>query len=237
MKNLVLFKGHVGGITVVLDEEAAFEEILKQFEEKLESSKKFFKGVSTNLHIKGRLLEQKEEEQLIQLLANQSIVDVAFVQLSTSKSEEQEVEVQEKPVEKVKASISIKDVLGGYQSDTYFYYGVVRSGQHLAYEGSVVVLGDVNPGAIVSAGHNIIVLGALKGIVYAGKALEDKKCFVVACKMKPVQISIGSLTAQAPEEERRRYSKKNEPAQIAYVSEGQIYVEEIDYKILNHMLK
>ena len=36
----------------------------------------------------------------------------------------------------------------------------MRSGQKVEFEGSIVVLGDVNGGAEVIAGENIVILGA-----------------------------------------------------------------------------
>ena len=46
----------------------------------------------------------------------------------------------------------------------------VRSGVRLEYEGNVVVLGDVNPGAEVVAGGSVVVWGRLRGVVHAGAA-------------------------------------------------------------------
>ena len=49
-------------------------------------------------------------------------------------------------------------------SETKFHRGALRSGQRIEYEGSLVVLGDVNAGAEVIAGENIVVLGILRGL-------------------------------------------------------------------------
>ena len=49
-----------------------------------------------------------------------------------------------------------------------FYKGTLRSGQVFESDGSVVVLGDVNPGGKVVAKGSVIVLGSLKGNIFAG---------------------------------------------------------------------
>ena len=53
-------------------------------------------------------------------------------------------------------------------SETKFHRGAVRSGQKLEFEGSIVIMGDVNDGAEVIAGDNIVILGALRGLAHAG---------------------------------------------------------------------
>ena len=63
---------------------------------------------------------------------------------------------------------------------------------------SVVIVGDVNPGAKIISQGNIIVLGALKGNAYAGAA-GDSNCFIVALEMDPIQIQIGDILAKSPD--------------------------------------
>ena len=53
-------------------------------------------------------------------------------------------------------------------SDTKFYKGSLRSGKKLEFEGSLVVIGDVNAGAEVIAGENIVILGSLRGLAHSG---------------------------------------------------------------------
>ena len=46
----------------------------------------------------------------------------------------------------------------------------MRSGRYIYYEGHVIIVGDVNPGAEVVAEGDIIVWGKLRGLVHAGAA-------------------------------------------------------------------
>ena len=55
----------------------------------------------------------------------------------------------------------------GEEELTLFVYRTVRSGQEIDYNGNIVVIGDVNPGALLKANGNIIVLGCLKGVAHA----------------------------------------------------------------------
>ena len=226
-ENLVVFKGTADGIVVLLDHEADFEKILQRFKEKLEYSKAFFKGSRVSIRFKGRALAREQQDRLLVLLTNQNIINISFLhefEQETKKDEDNSL-------------LWLKEQIDSqYASLTHFHYGIVRSGHHIDYQGNVVVLGDVNPGGLVTAGGNVIILGALKGKVHAGIDKTFKQPFVVASLMAPIQIGIGNIIAQSPNKE-AVYSMSNNVPQIAYLNEDQIYMDQIDVKTLNHMLK
>jgi septum site-determining protein MinC len=98
----------------------------------------------------------------------------------------------------------------------------LRAGQEVKYAGHVTIVGDVNPGAEVVAGGDLIVWGKLRGKVCAG-ALGDDTAIVCALQLAPSQIRIGSHIAQPPD--RARTPKIPE---MASVQEGTIVVERWD---------
>ena len=57
----------------------------------------------------------------------------------------------------------------------------------LEAEGSVIMLGDVNPGARITARGNIIVLGAMRGTAIAGLG-GNPHAVIVALDLNPIQI-------------------------------------------------
>ena len=77
-------------------------------------------------------------------------------------------------------------------SETKFYTHSLRSGQRVEFVGSVVILGDVNNGAEVIAGENIIVLGNLRGLAHAG-ALGNKEAIISAGSIETSQIRISNI--------------------------------------------
>jgi len=79
------------------------------------------------------------------------------------------------------------------------HQGPLRSGEHLQVEGSVLVLGDVNPGAQVSAVHHVLVWGRLRGVAHAGRRGDDQAT-IVALQMRPLQLRIASAVARGPDE-------------------------------------
>jgi septum site-determining protein MinC len=88
---------------------------------------------------------------------------------------------------------------GRAQGPLLIHQGTLRSGDHLQAEGSVLVLGDVNPGARISAGGHVLVWGRLRGVAHAGRR-GDREARVVALQLRPLQLRIADLVARGPEE-------------------------------------
>tara|TARA_B100000700_G_scaffold135077_1_gene150911 strand:- start:276 stop:923 length:648 start_codon:yes stop_codon:yes gene_type:complete len=82
---------------------------------------------------------------------------------------------------------------------THFHEGTVRSGEYLDIPGDLLILGDVNPGAIVSAEGNIIIWGRLLGIAHAGSK-GNSQATISALQLRPVQLRISDKIARGPKE-------------------------------------
>jgi septum site-determining protein MinC len=78
------------------------------------------------------------------------------------------------------------------------HQGTLRSGDHLQVEGSVLVLGDVNPGARISARGHVLVWGKLRGVAHAGQH-GDQTARIVALQLRPLQLRIATSVARGPE--------------------------------------
>jgi septum site-determining protein MinC len=96
----------------------------------------------------------------------------------------------------------------------------LRSGQIIQHAGHVVILGDVNPGAEIIAGGDVVVWGHLRGVVHAG-ARGDESCVVCALELQPTQLRIGVLISVSPPPKKRR---KPHPER-AFVEDRQIKAE------------
>lgn len=137
-----------------------------------------------------------------------------------------------------------------YDSSTgMFYKGTLRSGQKLESDNSIVIIGDVNPGASVIAGGNIVIIGSLTGSVQAG-ARGNRNCFVMALSMSPIQIQIADIIARSSDKKsidkksfdrifnKKNSEKKNQPQEsmIATVIDDHIYVENISKSALQDII-
>ena len=110
----------------------------------------------------------------------------------------------------------INTVLDG--EDAVFLQRTLRSGHKVEYPGHIVVLGDVNPGAELVAGGNIIVWGKLRGVVHAG-ASGDTNAVVCSLDLYPSQLRIADkITVSPPRKGKAR-------PEIAKLEDGQITAE------------
>ena len=98
----------------------------------------------------------------------------------------------------------------------------LRGGQAVETEGSVIVFGNVNPGAQITAGGSVDIRGTCRGLVHAGAA-GDSTAFIIADHLMPTQIRIANYVARSPDEP-EDFSK----AERAYVKDGQIVIEPIE---------
>ncbi len=220
--NIVLFKGTKNGITIVLDETAGFDEIKNALGLKVGDAQNFFGGAKTAITFQGRSLTDDEEAQLLNIVAQKANLNISFV----SKKDGHAATPKDPENKKENAS-----QLYMPEHVTKYYGGSLRSGQSIRFSGSVVILGDVNPGAEVIAEGNIIVLGAVKGLVHAG-CTGNMECFISANMMMPTQLRIGDIITYIP----RETGKKGKPslkslrpkhptgACYAYIQDGQIYI-------------
>ena len=77
--------------------------------------------------------------------------------------------------------------------------GTLRSGDQLHGAGSLLVLGDVNPGAQVSAAGHVLVWGTLRGVAHAG-CQGDTSARITALQLRPLQLRIADAVARGPED-------------------------------------
>ena len=98
----------------------------------------------------------------------------------------------------------------------------LRGGQAVETEGSVIVFGNVNPGAQITAGGSVDIRGTCRGLLHAGAA-GDSTAFIIADHLMPTQIRIANYVARSPDEP-EDFGK----AERAYVKDGQIIIEPIE---------
>lgn len=87
----------------------------------------------------------------------------------------------------------------------------LRSGVEVRHRGTVIVLGDVNPGSSVVAEGDIFIWGRLRGVVHAGAA-GNPQCRIMALHMQPTQLRIADQVARSPEDPPAQYQPE-----VAYI--------------------
>ncbi len=105
------------------------------------------------------------------------------------------------------------------KKDDIFHEGTVRSGERIFSNGNLCIIGDVNPGAIVSAKNNIYVWGKLLGIAFAGKD-GNKNASISSLYLNPLQLRIADVIAIGPKDK-----PKNHYPEIALVDKQTINIK------------
>ena len=90
-------------------------------------------------------------------------------------------------------------LLNSKNKEDVLHKGTVRSGDRISSNGNLCIIGDVNPGAIVSAKKNIYVWGKLLGIAFAGKS-GNKNASIASLYLNPLQLRIADVIAIGPKD-------------------------------------
>lgn len=215
----VVIKSNKYGITLFLDKDMPFQELLKAVGEKFKSSSQFFKDAQMALAFEGRTLSREEQLEVIRVIQENSALEILCVMEQDALKESYMKQALEER-QKERAS-----------NDGRFYKGTLRSGQVLESETSIIILGDVNPGATVVSKGNVVVLGTLKGTIHAGAA-GNENAFVAALNMAPMQIRIADAIARSADGPAVAKGSTTGPM-IAYTENGCIYMEPITKEVIN----
>jgi septum site-determining protein MinC len=89
-------------------------------------------------------------------------------------------------------------VPGKALSEPLYLEMTVRSGVEIRHRGSIVLVGDLNPGGSIVADGDILVWGRLRGFVHAGSGGNVGRV-IMALQMEPTLIRIGEYVARSPE--------------------------------------
>ena len=196
-------------VLIKLNEEAEQKEIIDNLKKKINQLKQLYRDSKMPILVTGKSLQEEEKLELKNVIQEKINVTISFDA------------PQELGLHGIKKSFT-KEI---ESSETKFHRGAVRSGQRIEYDGSVVVLGDVNGGAEIIASDNIVVLGVLRGLAHAG-AKGNKKAVIAAASIECKQIRIADIIKEI-EEERDEAGNKIPSGRktYAYVEESQLILE------------
>ena len=169
---------------VKIEDNATKEEIIDELDEKMVELAKLYKDEKTPIRVTGKILSDDELQEVKSNITEHLNVSVSF---------------------DTPTSLGLHSIIRSYKenienSETLFHTGSLRSGQRLEFDGSIVIIGDVNAGAEVVAGDNIIVQGALRGLAHAG-AKGNKGAIVTAGLLDAVQVRISNSVREIDKNE------------------------------------
>lgn len=202
MKSCISINLRKEDIVIKINEEYSQADIMYALRKKIPDLKKLYQNENTPIVITGKVLKNKEIDEIQNLIKKYIDVKINFDSPRT---------------------LGLHGITRTYNkeiatSETMFHRGSVRSGQKVEYEGSLVILGDVNDGAEVIAGENIIVLGILRGLAHAG-AKGNKEAIIAASSIEAPQLRIANIIkererAEILEDIRRTYAYVNQKEEM-----------------------
>ena len=162
-----------------------------------------------------------EEKQLLGIIFTESRLNISYIDGGLSLKNDNGFSLKNIIENEKIQNFNVEFKLNPIENMTYYHKSSVRSGQVVKYPGSIVILGDVNPGGEVMAEGNVNIIGSLKGLVHAG-CTGNKDCFVSAFVLEPTQLRIGEIISYIPKETIKT-KEKSRPS-FAYVDNGKIYI-------------
>ncbi len=224
MKNAVIIKSFPNGLSIFLDSELPFSQLLNEIAMKFSESANFFKDASMVLSFEGRVLSDQEERQIVDVISANSRLKIVCIMGKDEETERNFV----KALQQLSFHQEVMENAG------QFYKGTLKDGQILETENSIIVLGDVYPGACIISSKDIVVLGGLFGQAYAGGNGEDGH-FVVALEMSPEKLKIGDFKYKTSEKQSKWSIKPKIQPKIAYVNDARVIIEPITKELLNDL--
>ncbi len=176
INNGVIFKGDLEGLIIILNDEMDFDDIKKELNHKFMEAGDFFdEDMIVKIKLGRRRLSRLEKQELIKIFKYKGGISVVeFIN-----DDNRFVDVEE-------------------EGKTLLVKRTIRSGQTIRFEGNIVILGDVNPGAEVVAEGDIVVMGHFRGIAHAG-AKGNKDATISAFRLEPSQLRIANCITRAPD--------------------------------------
>lgn len=212
---LFTIKGLKAGPTFLFHDQTPFHDLLQAVEDELARAKGFFRDSPVVLHFGDRLLRKEDWWQLKELLLGEGLLlryAVATAQPSRDLLYKEGLPVRDSlPALTLEQKAPQSAALKG--TNTLYLRRGLRGGQKEVFEGDVVVMGDVNQGAEILAGGDVVVVGTLRGMVHAGYP-DNTEAVVVALNLTPLQLRIGPLIARGDDAHNNRRTPHPEVARI-----------------------
>ncbi len=221
----VVMKSGKNYLTLILDEEMEFAELLERIIAKFRESEKFFGEEPIAISFEGRTLSEKEQLQIMDAVDCYTSVRIATI-------------VENDKIREYAADINIRKSLypEEFEVDQISQEAVctfvprgIETGEHISSMNTIVVLGDVEKGAIVSSNEHVIVLGALYGQAIAG-AEGDMEGKIIALDFSPENFRIGEVLGTLPKKKGLFHKdlndrRKPKGSKVAFMKDGEIQID------------
>jgi len=213
MRQEIMFKGVRGNLQLFFSDKVDFAEVLNQIRAKLAVAADFFgAGSIIQVPMANQRLSQEEQAQLTAVFSEYGLLWEPIEAAAEDSAAEQS---------------AIQAESDACAPQTLIVEKTLRGGQKIVSDYSVIVFGDVNPGAEIIAGGDIIVLGACRGIAHAG-AHGNRHATIKADRLLASQLRIADVISRSPDQ-----LKDPEYPEIARIVDGIVMIETAEQSLEN----
>ncbi len=224
MSETVQIKGIREGLLITLGG-GEWEEVQRVMLEQLDQQAEFLRGARLAIDVGGHVLKVAEMSRLRSEILDRELSLWALLSESPTTIQTAQTLGLATRITKPRPELTVArpetNLQGGEQA--MLFQRTLRSGFTIQYPGHVIVIGDINPGAEITAGGDIIVWGRVRGMVHAG-AQGNVEAVICALDLSPTQLRIAGKIAVTPQ---RRGKPQPEMARLR---EGQVVAELWDPK-------
>lgn len=191
----VSIKGTKNGLVIIFNPDLDIEEIKSSLKSKMENSRGFFKGAKVSVYDFRNGTAHRYTDELEGICRQYGLIPSREVSWPPAAAGES---LAESPPAKKKRPqvVPIRQHAHPGGEQALLVTRTLRSGHKISSRRSIIITGDVNPGAEVVSEGSIYVLGSCKGTVHAGSA-GNLMAEVLALKLQPVVLRIGTITADS----------------------------------------
>jgi septum site-determining protein MinC len=208
MKEHIDLKGTRYGVIVSMAEQPDFNKVLESLKHKFTEQQNFFKGAPVSLNLGWRELNEQQLDALLSLfeaskLHLQGIISSSFITRTIAENRDIKVIIgrlgladhHSKVVRKERTLPGISEPLPAavlpppIGEHSILVRKTIRSGQKFSFSGSVVIYGDINPGAEIEAENDIFIIGALRGKAHAGYK-GNTEAVIIVFNLQSLQLYI-----------------------------------------------
>lgn len=225
----IAIKGTKDGLLVSVEPGSAWDEVIQELTARIDAQPAFFQGARMVVSVGDRALKSTGLSDLRNALAERDVSLWAVLGDNAATTEAARLLGLETTLNARRVAIGgdgyeYADALAPIDTEVTGGAGVLvrrtlRSGSVVRHPGHVVVIGDVNPGAEIVAGGDVVVWGRLRGTVHAG-ADGDESAVICALDLAPTQLRIAGHIAIAPSEKRR-----HPRPEVASIRDGRIVAD------------
>jgi septum site-determining protein MinC len=220
----VRFKTHPDHLDIILPPETAtldpdstidliWSDLWQQIQQRLAGAERFLDSQTiVHLQAQNRLIDVRQLQEIEENLATYNL---KLIRVHTSR--------RQTAVAAAAAGYGVEQQSGIQQflstptddpasalTEPLYLQTTVRSGAEIRHPGTVIILGDINPGSSVIADGDVLVWGRLRGIAHAG-ASGNKRCLILALQLEATQLRIADRMARVPQ------GQGQPEAEVAYI--------------------